>query len=244
MNTTMKGYLAVILAAAVCALVSTGVASAANVLTLCITAGGKVVSAPTCKSNETEFKVVSAADFDALDARVTTLEGQVSTLQGKVSALETLLAGVTRANDTLRFSAMNLQVVNGSGLTGTKNGLGNIIIGYNTNFFQPRTGSHNLVIGDLHTYTGNSGVVTGTNNFLEGDEAFVAGGHFNYANGDRSFVGGGTLNGAVGLNAFVGGGALNGALGSNTFVGGGRNNIARDPNCGIVFSTVFTGVCP
>ena len=73
------------------------------------------------------FKVVSAADHDALKQRVTTLEG-------KVDALETRLAGVTRPNpETLLFTGMNLQVVNGDGTTeGTNNGLGNIIVGYNT----------------------------------------------------------------------------------------------------------------
>ena len=123
----------------------------ANALTLCVNPGGNVKAAANCKQNETEFKVVSEADFNALEARVDTLEGQVSTL-------EALLAGVSRANDTLLFSGMNLQVVDGSGLTNNPgSGLGNVIIGYNLD--DTRTGTHNLVIGDGHTYT-RSGVVS------------------------------------------------------------------------------------
>jgi hypothetical protein len=122
--------------------------------------GTEIRTAATCKANETTFKAVSAEDHAALQQRVTTLEG-------KVGALETRLAGVTRPNaGTLLFTGMNLQVVNGSGHTYENNGLGNIIVGYNGDEGDTRTGSHNVVIGDEHTWTTNSGFVSGWNNTL------------------------------------------------------------------------------
>ena len=97
------------------------------------------------------------AQITALAARVSTLEGQVSTLQNtvntqaaQITALQTDLSavqtsGVMALNDYLtvttdtrgplvRFSGVNIQLVNGTGNTGDNshppNGLGNLIIGY------------------------------------------------------------------------------------------------------------------
>jgi len=49
---------------------------------------------------------------------------------------------------TIQFSAANVQVVNGEGSTETTNGEGNLVIGYETTVIGPRTGSHNLLIGE------------------------------------------------------------------------------------------------
>jgi hypothetical protein len=80
-----------------------------------------------------------------------------------VSALETVLSGVSRTGDTLRISGVNVQIVNGTGSTDNLNGLGNLIVGYNTDNGNDatRTGSHNLVGGDEHSYTSDSGIASG-----------------------------------------------------------------------------------
>src|ERR1700722_13766462 len=46
---------------------------------------------------------------------VATLQTKVSTLEGEVSALQATLAGVTRTNNTLRLSGLNLQLDSGAG---------------------------------------------------------------------------------------------------------------------------------
>jgi hypothetical protein len=54
------------------------------------------------------------------------------------------------------FEKVNLYVRNGEGKTFEKNGLGNLIIGYNERaraYSTPRDGSHNIVIGVAHTYS-------------------------------------------------------------------------------------------
>jgi hypothetical protein len=219
----MRRHLVVAALAVAGVLVWAGTASAATELTLCIK-GPDIRTAATCKANETTFQVVSAADHNALGQRVTTLEG-------KVNALETLLAGVTRPDaGTLRFTGMNLQVVNGGGTTdGSDNGLGNIIVGYNTDGsfdgLETRTGSHNVVIGDDHTWTKSAGFVSGLNNTLTGLWSFASGG-FNKATSESSFVAGGEGNTASGISSFVGGGGQNTASGAESFVGGGGANTA------------------
>jgi hypothetical protein len=70
----MKRHLAMAILAVLGVLVWAGTAPAANVLTLCINnASGSVKASATCKPGETAFKVVSEADFNALEARVDTL---------------------------------------------------------------------------------------------------------------------------------------------------------------------------
>jgi hypothetical protein len=261
----MNRHLAVAVLAVLGVLVWASAAPAAEVLTLCIKSGGSIRAAGNCSAQETAFKVVSQADFNALEARVATLEG-------KVNELEALLAGVSRPDaSTLLLSGMNLRVVNGSGSTeGSENGLGNVIIGYNRDRGDVKTGSHNLVIGDFHTYTNASGIVSGNNNNLTGLYSFVAGdrntasgfgsfvagginntasanfslasGTLNTASGDSSFVGGGFFNNASAPLTFVGGGRNNTASGDNSFIGGGTANTAGPGACGFVISTAF-GTC-
>jgi len=58
------------------------------------------------------------------------LAAEVEALTAEVEVLKALLAGVTRvidpdtSQDTMTFTGMNVQVVNGTGLTATTNGAG------------------------------------------------------------------------------------------------------------------------
>jgi hypothetical protein len=77
----------------------------------------------------------------------------------------------------------NLHVQNGLGQTGTLNRYGNLIIGYNKNEgITQRSGSHNLIMGDLHEYTSYGGIVTGIESTLAGANAVILGGGQNSAN--------------------------------------------------------------
>jgi hypothetical protein len=175
----------------------------------------------------------NAGGVPALEKRVTALEAEVDELQTTVDELETLvaevdelkalLAGVSRNGDTLTFSGMNLEVLNGQGHTYTSNGLGNIIIGYNEDNGndEVRTGSHYLVVGRDHTYTRYAGIVVGYNNSATGSYASVCGGLNSTASGDHSTVSGGDRNIASGWTASVSGGRENTANGTASSVSGG-----------------------
>ena len=156
-------------------------------------------------------------------------------LREQVDGLSNRLAGVSRDGDTLRFDAMNVQITSGSGATdGKVNGLGNLIIGYNesiTPFMDEdkpagdKSGSHNLIVGRGHNYSGYGGAAVGLDNVIAGNYGLVAGTR-NRALGNFSSVTGGQLNTASGWYSSVGGGFRNVASANSASVSGGQLNAA------------------
>lgn len=174
-----------------------------------IAAGGYllevVVTGGTTRNDEFDLTITNEqalqATNDALQAEVGALQSEVDTLQSDLGALQAVFAGVSRQSDSrnghtsIVFDGVNLQVTNGSGSTTTDNGLGNLIVGYNTWPFTEdddivREGSHNLIVGDNHQYLGNSNVISGFANWLEADRAAIVGGSNIYGQTSDSFAGG------------------------------------------------------
>jgi hypothetical protein len=122
--------------------------------------------------SKSAFPVTSSGggDVAALTAAVNALTARVSALEAENTVLKSTLSGVTRNGDTLTFTGMNLQVVNGEGSTSSSNSLGNVIIGYNEDLFgdETRTGSHYLVVGPDHAWTLYGGIVAGAGNTASG----------------------------------------------------------------------------
>lgn len=181
--------------------------------------------------------------LSALEDHVDTLEASNGALTTQVEELQSTLAGVTRTTvdgrDTLRFEAMNLHLVNGTGTTdGTPNGEGNLIIGYSSPRMSTtsadRAGSHYLVIGDNHHWTSHGGIVAGMFNTATGPSASVLGGAGNTASGQYSTVSGGSSNRASGAGGSVTGGELNSASGYHASVFGGADNIASGSHTSVV----------
>jgi hypothetical protein len=141
---------------------------------------------------------------------------------------------------TLRFSGINVQVVSGSGATsGTVNGKGNLIVGYNelglcTGSFidptpcntnadcpaggtcttVPKSGSNNLIIGAANSYSSYGGLIAGRQNAISGPFSSVTGGYNNAASGELASVSGGA---SLSQPARIGWAA--GSAGPNVFVG-------------------------
>lgn len=168
----------------------------------------------------------SAPSGNGSSKEIAALQADVSALQSQVSTLQALLAGVTRltdpatSKDTLRFSAMNVQVVNGTGSTESVNGLGNLVVGYNEadpDATNDRSGSHVIVVGKFNQYSNYIGVVAGGSNRLSANYAFVNG----------------VANEATGLGACVSGGLFNSAQGPYSSVSGGIENTASGFYCSI-----------
>lgn len=120
----------------------------------------------------------------------------------------------------------NLHVENGAGSTYTTNGLGNVVLGYGADSADTRTGSHNLVVGDFHSYTASGNLVAGYDNTVGGYAASVAGGRQNVASANYSAVLGGRQNNAGKVYATVAGGRSNVASGQYAQVAGGYANRA------------------
>jgi hypothetical protein len=93
-------------------------------------------------------------------------------------------------------------------------------------FQQTRTGSHNIVVGNEHTYTSTGGFVVGRRNKITGRSASVSGGIKNSASGTGASVAGGWGNSASGYTASVAGGGINSASGLSATVAGGTVNRA------------------
>ena len=137
-------------------------------------------------------------------------------------SLQLLPDGQGGLNETLVISGVNVQVVNGLGATATKNGLGNLIVGYDElGLPADHTGSHNFVGGRENRYASYGGLVLGLDNWIDGPYATVSGGQANLARGHSAAVSGGAVGFAAGLCATVGGGKANEAAGDWSSVSGG-----------------------
>ena len=137
---------------------------------------------------------------------------------GTVPAVLTQLANyVTIDSNTINglagphiiFTGANLHIRNGQGGTYFgANGVGNLIVGYNSIVVgtETRSGSHNVVIGDAHSYPSIGGFVAGFGNGALGIATSVSGGEFNKAVQQMSSVSGGINNTATAMDSTVSGG--------------------------------------
>jgi hypothetical protein len=165
--------------------------------------------------------VGASAERGGLEKRVAQLEAQVAALTAALQEAQEILQFVrveTEEMDRLAgphliIEGANVHVRSGSGGTRddcwprepdypnceTLTGLGNLIVGYNEPIrprdppgqFNIRTGSHNLVVGGLHSYSSFAGFVAGSQNKVTGAHASVSGGYRNEASGDAASVSGG-----------------------------------------------------
>ncbi len=121
-----------------------------------------------------------------MQSTITALQTQVLNLQSELAEVQSHV--VVGLNDyvivddtahTVNISGANLQVTNGLDANPdnwlgqeSTNGLGNLIIGYNEltgiNNTHIRTGSHNLVIGPDHSYSGYGNIIGGLSNTVNG----------------------------------------------------------------------------
>ena len=80
----------------------------------------------------------------------------------RVAALEAKTRFISTVGTEMSITGANLHILNGTGQTETTNGLGNLIVGYNElreTGKNPRTGSHNLIVGNRNDYLSFGGVV-------------------------------------------------------------------------------------
>ena len=202
-----------------------------------------------CKQNSEQ--IITWPDnneLQVLTERVAELEAQNAVLSAELSCISP-----DSNEDDLYFDGCNVHVLNGVGSTDSVNGYGNLIIGYDEpsshnltpfcsdgrfytqedcesrGYFwgtNQKTGSHNLVIGDEHSYTQHGGLVAGNNNIINGFSASVSGGAGNMASNNVSSVSGGARNIASGVGSSVSGGWTNTASGGWSSVSGGFMNMA------------------
>lgn len=196
-----------------------------------------------------------AAQVKALTAQMKDASALAARQQQSIDSLRASNDLLTsRLGCVLRFSGprdlvvdgCNLHVQNGVGQTGTINSYGNLIIGYNKNEVSTRTGSHNLILGDLHEYTSTGGIVSGTENTLSAPGATILSSGQSHANfvsatiigADRGIADGNVIliggqrnygSAAAHFSAVVGG-VENHVTGSSSVVIAGTMNTATGGN--------------
>ncbi len=126
------------------------------------------------------------------------------------------------------FTGFNVHVAIGTRarLDPPINGRGNLLLGYNAGS-QDRGGSHNLIVGDQHSYISFNGLAGGRGGTLSGPDATISAGASNTASATAASVSGGQSNRVTHDFASVSAGHRN--LASNVYasVSGGEDNIAQ-----------------
>src|SRR5262249_44614356 len=171
-----------------------------------------------------------AGGLPALEQRVAALEALVKSLQqtnsgqaAEIAALEAKTAPISVAGTNFMITGKNVFIVDGSGATDSGSGLGNLTIGYNglrAVGGDPRTGAHNLILGDRNNYTSYGGLVAGDSNTISRPYATVTGGAANTASGYAAPVRAGEFNTASGGQAPTLGGKINTASRGDSAAGG------------------------
>ena len=191
-----------------------------------VTTLNQQVSALTAKNTAQDQQIA------LLTAANTALSQQVSGISGNSMLALSQKISLSPDGQTVQFNGVNVQIVNGMGQTGLMNGMGNLIIGYDetSSIAHPtcspfgyntqtdceansgvwdlsqRTGSHNLVLGNGHSYTAFGGIVAGYYNVIANRYSIVSGGETNVANASWSNITGGQNNVASGDYSSVSGG--------------------------------------
>jgi hypothetical protein len=208
---------------------------------------GEVSSLTSQNATLRSKESTDASDISALQAQVATLTADestdasnISTLQSKVGALDTLTTGMTRTEDPdspigqdwplLTISGENVEVNDGSGHEDSTNGLGNLIVGYDSDdTSQVRSGSNNLIAGDGNSWRSYGGLIAGQGNvtLAQAPYSSVTGGQSNAAAGEWSSVSGGNENYAAGQSSSISGGQTNSTFGDYSSISGGDTNNAE-----------------
>ena len=163
--------------------------------------------------------------------RINILTAEQRAILNKFSMVD-LPDGLGETVPTIRISGVNLQIVNGTGVTSTTDGTGNLIVGYNelgNSNGDNRSGSHNLVVGALQSYTSYAGTVLSFDNTIGGPYSNIVGGRTSISDGFASAISGGFGNEVHSQDDSVSGGAFNIADSGTgaSWVGGGAFNMAN-----------------
>jgi hypothetical protein len=171
----------------------------------------------------------SALRSQALE--IAALRSETAAMKIMLSSATDKLAHFSRNGNEVYITGANVFIRNGKGATTTTpDGLGNLTIGYNgvrndgTDF---RTGSHNLIVGDMNNYASSGGFITGRGNDILAKYATVLGGEGNIASWPFSSVSGGFKNFSRGYYSSISGGFKNHASGWYSTVSGGYEKHAE-----------------
>lgn len=172
----------------------------------------------------------------AMQETITELQAQVAALENQsVPGLSDHLSYDDSTNAFV-LEGVNFQVTRGS----ASSSAGNVIIGTNdVTDYTPnpaRTGTHNLIIGNGHEYTGNNGIVHGENNSLTGANAATIGGRYGRVTAPHAVLVGGFSNHVEAGDAAIVGGRENfiaTSAGRSAVLGGQADSLFQEVTCAV-----------
>ena len=183
-----------------------------------------------CVPESAGAAVTSGGSEGKCEAKSTAVElpppAELTTLSSVLPHMQYVASGVS-GKPTIKFSAVNVQIINGEGKTSSVNGEGNLVIGYDENPAKhEQTGSHDLILGEEQTFTSYGDLLAGDDNAVTAPFASITGGHINAASGKYASVSGGGQNTASGEWTSISGGFSNTTKANDAWVGGGEKNTA------------------
>lgn len=169
------------------------------------------------------------AEFDSLALQVSQLEDSLAERDAaladrdaRIAELEAKTAPIEVEDTEMRLVGVNLSIQNGEGETlSSPNGLGNLILGYDEGEAADKRGSHNIVVGTGHAYTGVASIVSGRNNVVVAESVVLA--SYTSSAGDGSLVLGGDNNDSGPFSVVIGGHINDGSAPGSVIVGGTQN---------------------
>lgn len=172
-----------------------------------------------------------------MQAQITALQSQVATLEDQVVPELSQYVEFIDSSSTLAFTGVNIQIQSGA-FSMTPNGKGNLIIGqnrFNEELGEPaREGSHNLVVGDFHSYNGTNNFLSGIGNGVWSDFGAIMAGTGNQLGTDSTLV----QNSAIVSGK---GNIISGGDPSQSVIVGGQNNIIGADSTDTRFTAVVGG---
>lgn len=163
------------------------------------------------------------ADLDAVTQRIEELEVALADREARIEELEAKTAPMEVEGDAVRLVGVNLYIQNGEGDTmARRNGVGNLIVGYDEGPESDKLGSHNIIVGPDHTYSGLANIVSGRGNVVV-DESVILGASFSDASNQSVVIGGHNNDGGAG--SVVIGGHLNEGSADGSVIIAGKGNL-------------------
>jgi hypothetical protein len=202
------------------------------------------------------------AENAELRGQIENVTTQLASLQSSTDTLGSVLEGVSRTEDgDFVFEGVNVQIKSGAVTANGKGNLvvgdngpwlegtcaGGANMGQSCTYdgncpdstcedildVTERTGSHNIVVGDGHSYTGSGNVVLGLVQTVEGYGNLVAG-RFNAAQADSGVIFGEGNVVSADVGAVLGGLQNTTASGHGVVVGGSTNSCEPGAGAGVV----------
>ena len=208
---------------------------------------GIAMSVGSLQSADTAFDTrlgAAEGDISSNDGEIAAIDTRSQNNQNAITAIDDRTASMSVVGADVFFTGVNLHVRNGTGTTsGTVNGTGNLIVGYDEarSTDSDKSGSHNIIFGRGANYTSYGGLVGGFQNSVTGTHAVALTGQGGVSSGPSSAIISG-INGvsssttsvvvtgyentASGFRAGVLSGWQNDASGSYSSVLGGEDNIS------------------